>query len=127
MTVDNPLVSIITPSLNCADIIHETAASIFSQTYPYWEWVIVDDGNRDNSLENLEECEAKDEQVKIFKRDREPKGAFACRNIAVEKSTGDSFFSRYRRPCGFLLPATENGHNEAVQRFWFCYLPNAVL
>ena len=83
------IISIITPSFNRADIIHETAASIFSQTYPHWEWVIVDDGSTDNSWAKLEEYAAKDARVKIFKRDREPKGACACRNIAVEKSTGD--------------------------------------
>ena len=83
------IISIITPSYNRADIIHETAASIFSQTYPHWEWVIVDDGSTDNSWAKLEEYAAKDARVKIFKRDREPKGACACRNIAVEKSTGD--------------------------------------
>ena len=85
----NPIISIITPSFNRADIVHETAASIFAQTYPHWEWVIVDDGSTDNSWERLQEYAAKDARVKIFKRDREPKGACACRNIAVEKSTGD--------------------------------------
>ena len=87
--MSNHTISIITPSFNRADIIHETAESIFSQTYPHWEWVIVDDGSTDNSWEKLEEYAAKDERVKIFKRDREPKGACACRNIAIEKSTGD--------------------------------------
>ena len=85
----NSIVSIITPSFNRADIIHETAQSIFNQTYPHWEWVIVDDGSTDNSWEKLGQYAAHDNRVKIFKRDREPKGACACRNIAVEKSTGD--------------------------------------
>lgn len=85
----NPVVSIITPSYNRADIVHETALSIFNQTYPHWEWVIVDDGSTDNSWEVLQSFAAKDERVKIFKRDREPKGACQCRNTAIEKSTGD--------------------------------------
>lgn len=83
------VVSIITPSFNRADIIGETAASIFNQTYPYWEWVIVDDGSTDNSWSVLQELAAKDNRVKIFQRNREPKGACTCRNIAVEKSTGE--------------------------------------
>jgi len=82
-------VTIITPSFNRADIISETAASIFGQTYPHWEWMIVDDGSTDNSWEVISEYAAKDSRVKIFKRDRQPKGACACRNIAVEKSSGD--------------------------------------
>jgi glycosyltransferase involved in cell wall biosynthesis len=84
-----PIVSIITPSFNRANIVHETAASIFNQSYPHWEWVIVDDGSTDNSWEILEGFAAKDSRVKIFRRDRDPKGACVCRNIAVEKCKGD--------------------------------------
>ena len=86
--MSSKVVSIITPSLNRADIINETAESIFNQTYPYWEWVIVDDGSTDNSWEILERYAAQDKRVKIFKRNHEPKGACTCRNIAVENSTG---------------------------------------
>ena len=82
------IVSIITPSFNRADIVHETAASIFSQTYPHWEWMIVDDGSTDNSWEILQEFAKKDKRVKLLRRTREPKGACTCRNIAVEHSTG---------------------------------------
>ena len=87
--MSNPIISIITPSFNRAEIIHETAESVFNQTYPYWEWVIVDDGSSDNSWEILQAYASKDPRVKIFKRDRDPKGAAACRNIAIEKSSGD--------------------------------------
>ena len=82
-------VSIITPSFNRADIIHETAVSIFNQIYTNWEWMIVDDGSTDNSWEVLQGFAKKDERVKISKRDREPKGACVCRNIGIKKSTGD--------------------------------------
>jgi glycosyltransferase involved in cell wall biosynthesis len=85
----NSVVSIITPSFNRADIVHETAQSIFNQTYPHWEWVIVDDGSTDNSLEVLQQFAAKDERVKILQRNRDPKGACTCRNIAVENCKGD--------------------------------------
>ena len=84
----NEIVSIITPSFNRADIIHETAQSIFNQTYQHWEWVIVDDGSTDNSWELLQQYAAKDKRVKIFKRTRAPKGACTCRNIGVEFCTG---------------------------------------
>ncbi|GAA4753297.1 glycosyltransferase family 2 protein [Flavisolibacter ginsenosidimutans] len=83
------IVSIITPSFNRADLVTETADSIFAQTYPYWEWVIVEDGSTDNSWEVLQAIAAKDSRVKIFQRQRLPKGACACRNIAVENCTGD--------------------------------------
>lgn len=82
-------VSIITPSFNRGFIVDETAQSIFAQTYENWEWVIVDDGSTDNSWELLESYTRQDDRVKIFKRDREPKGACTCRNIAVERCTGE--------------------------------------
>lgn len=85
----NKVVSIITPSFNRSYIIDETAQSIFNQTYPHWEWVITDDGSTDDSWQKLLAYAEHDARVKIYKRDREPKGACICRNIAVEKCTGD--------------------------------------
>lgn len=84
----NELVSIITPSYNRAALIDETAQSIFGQTYSNWEWIIVDDGSTDNSWSILQAYASADERVKIFKRERGPKGACACRNIGVEMSKG---------------------------------------
>lgn len=85
----NLKVSIITPSFNRANIIQETAESIFRQTYSNWEWVIVDDGSTDDTLMVINKYSAEDCRVKVFKRERGPKGACTCRNIAVEKSSGD--------------------------------------
>lgn len=89
MTLESTKVSIITPSFNRGYIISETAISILTQTYSNWEWVIVDDGSSDNTLELLKSYAEKDDRVKCFTRDREPKGACTCRNIAVDKCTGD--------------------------------------
>lgn len=86
--LNHPVVSIITPSFNRADLVEETARSIFAQTWPHWEWIIVDDGSTDGSWEILEGFAATDERVHIYRRNRSPKGACACRNIAVERSTG---------------------------------------
>lgn len=82
-------VSIITPSFNRANVINDTAQSIFNQTYTNWEWVIVDDGSTDNTGSLLQCYAQEDSRVKIFQRNRAPKGACTCRNIAVEKSTGE--------------------------------------
>lgn len=84
----NEVVSIITPSFNRATLVTETADSILAQSYPHWEWMIVDDGSTDNSWEVLQGLAKRDGRIKIHKRDRGPKGACACRNIAVERSTG---------------------------------------
>lgn len=85
----HPLVSIITPSFNRGDVIAETAESIFRQTYPYWQWVIVDDGSTDNSIELLTRLAANESRIKLLQRNRLPKGACTCRNMAVENADGE--------------------------------------
>lgn len=82
------MISIITPNFNRAYIIEETAESILNQTNDNWEWVIVDDGSTDASWETLKSYQARDSRIRVFKRNREPKGACTCRNIGVEKARG---------------------------------------
>lgn len=84
-----PVVSIITPSYNRADVIRETADSILSQTYPHWEWMIVDDGSTDASWDLLRSIADTDSRIRLMRRDRSPKGACTCRNIGVMASSGD--------------------------------------
>ena len=44
-----PLVSIIIPSFNRANLIGETLDSIINQTYTNWECLVVDDGSTDKT------------------------------------------------------------------------------
>lgn len=38
-----PIVSIVTAYYNSQKYIEQTANSILNQTFPFWEWIIVDD------------------------------------------------------------------------------------
>lgn len=82
------VVSIITPSYNRADVVRETADSILSQSYPHWEWMIVDDGSTDDSWEVLTAIARTDDRIRLLRRERGPKGACTCRNIGVTESRG---------------------------------------
>lgn len=49
-----PVVSILTPAYNAARHFPATAASVLAQTYPDWEWIVVDDGSTDGTPDVVE-------------------------------------------------------------------------
>jgi GT2 family glycosyltransferase len=48
--VTPPLVTIITPAYNRADLIAETIDSVLAQDYPRIEYIVIDDGSKDDTL-----------------------------------------------------------------------------
>ena len=52
-----PLVSIITPYYNAGKHFKQTFNCVMNQTFPWFEWIIVDDGSTDKpSLDILVSC-----------------------------------------------------------------------
>lgn len=82
-------VSIITPTYNTKDLTLQTVNCILNQTYPYFEWLIVDDGSKDKeSLELLKKIEKMDSRIKVLHK--ENGGPAVARDYGVEKSSKDS-------------------------------------
>lgn len=83
-----PLVTIVIPSFNRASLIGETLDSVLAQTDPRWECIVVDDGSTDGTQDVAQGYAAKDPRIRFISRDREPKGANACRNIGAAAASG---------------------------------------
>lgn len=79
------IVSIITPTYNCASYIAETIDSVLSQTYGNWEMIIVDDCSTDNTKEIVSRYS--DTRIKYYCLERNS-GAAAARNKALSLAKG---------------------------------------
>ncbi len=62
-----PLVSILTPTYNRADLLPEAMASVLAQDYPALEHLVLDDGSTDGTPELLARCT--DRRVRTFRHD----------------------------------------------------------
>ena len=86
---NKPTISIITPFYNGGETLLETANAVFSQTYPYFEWIIVDDGSKDEkSLKKLAELEKMDKRIKVYHK--ENGGPSVARDYGIKKSSKDT-------------------------------------
>lgn len=85
-----PMVSIIIPTYNRANLIGYTLDSIIEQTYKNWECLVIDDGSSDNTSEVLAEIIEKDSRIKYFHRPKTiPKGPSPCRNYGFSLGKGN--------------------------------------
>ncbi len=84
---DFGLVSIITPSYNCANFIGETIESILAQTYQNWELLITDDCSTDNSREVIREYCDRDKRIKLLHLPQNS-GAGVARNNSIKEANG---------------------------------------
>jgi glycosyltransferase involved in cell wall biosynthesis len=52
-----PLISIVTPSYNYGQFIEETIRSVLLQGYPNLEYIIIDGGSSDDTVETIRKYE----------------------------------------------------------------------
>ena len=88
LQVGNPLVSIITPYYNADQYFEQLFNCIMNQTFPWFEWIIVDDGStKKESLILLEAVEKRDARIRIVHK---PNGGSAsARNRGIKESKTD--------------------------------------
>ena len=79
-----PIIAIITPYYNTNKYIDTTVNSVLNQTFPYFEWLIVDDGSTNKEdIKKLEDIEKLDNRIKVYHKENE--GPAAARDFGVER------------------------------------------
>jgi len=91
MSSGAPLVSVIVPVYNRADLIGKAVASVLSQSFADFEMIIVDDGSSDDLAAALQKIA--DTRIRLIRHDTN-RGAGAARNTGIEAARG--------RYCAFL-------------------------
>lgn len=84
---DYGLVSIVTPTWNCAKFIEETIRSIQAQTYGNWELIISDDCSTDGTREVVKPYMDEDKRIKYICNEKNS-GAAITRNNALKVAQG---------------------------------------
>lgn len=85
--MNEKLVSIITPTYNCAGFIARTIDSVQAQTYKNWEMIIVDDRSQDNTREIVAAYMKNDPRIRYYLLEVNA-GAAVARTTAMKLATG---------------------------------------
>jgi glycosyltransferase involved in cell wall biosynthesis len=83
--MQHPKISIITPSYNQGKFIEETITSVLNQNYPNLEYIIVDGGSKDNTLDIIRKYES---QLASWVSEKDS-GQSDAINKGFKKATGD--------------------------------------
>jgi glycosyltransferase involved in cell wall biosynthesis len=110
-----PLVSIVTPCLNAAQFLEETIASVLAQDYPNIEYLVMDGGSTDGTLEILKRYEGR-----LHWRSAPDGGQADAVNRGFAKTSGDIF--AFLNADDTYLPGAVARAVEAI-----CYHPNAAV
>jgi hypothetical protein len=82
-----PLVSIVIPVHDAAELVVDAVASALAQTHPRVEVVVVDDGSRDDPAAALARFAAAGGRLRLLRQ--ENRGAAAARNRGIAEARGD--------------------------------------
>ena len=85
MSTNLPRITIVTPSFNQANYLPETIESVLSQNYPNLEYMIIDGGSTDGSVDIIKKYES---HLSYWVSERD-KGQSEAINKGFRKSTGE--------------------------------------
>lgn len=82
-----PTVSVVMSTYNRASALPNAIESILEQTMPDLEFIIIDDGSKDNTAEVIEKYAQKDPRI-VFLKNKENKGLIYSLNRGLDKARG---------------------------------------
>src|SRR5690554_2414188 len=82
-----PLISIIVPCYNVGVFIKKSLQSIYLQTYTNWECILVDDGSKDQTKNEIDVWLKRDSRFKYIYQDNQ--GLSGARNTGLQKAEGE--------------------------------------
>ncbi len=82
----NSKISVIMPVYNAEKFLKDSIESVLNQTYKDFEFIIVNDGSTDSSLNIISEYKEKDNRIKII--NQENRGVSTSRNTGILSSVG---------------------------------------
>jgi glycosyltransferase involved in cell wall biosynthesis len=106
---DLPKISIVTPSFNQGKYLEKTIRSVIDQHYPNFEYIIIDGGSKDNSLEMIR----KYEQYLKYWISEPDRGQSHAINKGLSHATGDLF--AWLNSDDFYMPGALYKVGEALQ------------
>ena len=80
-----PKISIVTPSFNQAEFIEETILSVLNQKYPNLEYIIIDGGSSDGTIDIIKKYEDK---IAYWISEKDDGQSYAI-NKGLQRSTGE--------------------------------------
>jgi len=83
-----PLVSVVLPTRNRVGNLGRAVQSVFQQSVPDWELIIVDDASGDGTAAYLSELVSQDDRVRLV-RNVTPMGGAGARNAGLKQSRGE--------------------------------------
>ena len=86
--MDNPKVSIILTSHNRPQLLTQAINSIFKQTIPDWELIIIDDFSTDNSVLDVLKEAKKDPRARVFRTNYDVDNIAVLWNLALDRVKG---------------------------------------
>jgi glycosyltransferase involved in cell wall biosynthesis len=81
-----PEVSVIMSVFNGKDFLAESIQSVLDQSFKNFEFIIIDDGSKDNSLEVIRSYEALDSRIRVITQKNQ--GLAKSLNVGIENSRG---------------------------------------